>query len=406
MERTILHADLNNFFASVECLTHTEWQNKPLAVAGDAEARHGIILAKNEPAKKFGIKTAMPLWQALRLCPDLICVPPHYDLYMKYSGLTREICQSYTSQVESFGPDECWMDVTASASLFGNGEMIANTLRKKIYEELGLTVSVGVSFNKVFAKLGSDMKKPNATTIIAKDDFQDIVWPLPAEALLYVGHSTRNRLHQCGLMTIGDLAKANPDFLRHILGKSGTMLWQFANGLDDAPVAEITDDIPIKSIGNSTTAYRDLTTDSDCKIVLYALAEMVSHRLKIHGLLCSTVQISIRRGNLSTYERQLRLSSPTQSIAELFNAGWGLLQQNRDHAPIRALGLRGCQLSQARNRQLSLFDTDNIKIEALENTLEEIRGKFGNHTIKRALMLKDPKLTNFKPKDHSVFLQK
>ncbi len=406
MERTILHADLNNFFASVECLTHTEWQNKPLAVAGDAEARHGIILAKNEPAKKFGIKTAMPLWQALKLCPDLICVPPHYDLYMKYSGLTREICQSYTSQVESFGPDECWMDVTASTSLFGNGEMIANALRKKIYQELGLTVSVGVSFNKVFAKLGSDMKKPDATTVIPKENFRDIVWPLPVDSMIYVGRSARERFRSVGITTIGDLATVTPDFLKRSLGKTGTMLWRFANGLDDAPVAESADNIPIKSIGNSTTTYRDLTTDSDCKIVLYALAEMVSHRLKSHGLLCATVQISIRKGNLSTFERQCRLPAPTQSALDIFDAGWRLLCQHRNDAPIRALGIRGCQLSSAFNRQLSFFDTDNQKNRALEEAIDEIRGRFGNHTIKRALMLKDPKLTNFKPKDHSVFLQK
>ncbi len=406
MERTILHADLNNFFASVECLEHAELKDKPVAVAGDVKARHGIILAKNELAKLFGIKTAMPLWQAQQLCPDLICVPPHYDLYMKYSGFTREICQRYTSQVESFGPDECWMDVSGSSALFGNGKTIADDLRKRIFHELGLTVSVGVSFNKVFAKLGSDMKKPDATTVIPKESFRDIVWPLPVDAMLYVGRSARERFRSVGIATIGDLAAVTPEFLRRSLGKTGTMLWRFANGLDDAPVAETADNIPIKSIGNSTTAYRNLITEEDCRIVLYALSEMVSHRLKSHGLLCATVQISIRLSNLSSFERQCRLTAPTQSALDIFDAGWQLLCQHRNDAPIRALGIRGCQLSSAFNRQLSFFDSDNHKNRALEEAMDEIRGRFGNHTIKRAVMLKDPKLTNFKPKDHSVFLQK
>ena len=406
MERTILHADLNNFFASVECLEHAELKEKPVAVAGDALARHGIILAKNEIAKRYGVKTAMPLWQAKRLCPALVCLPPHYDLYMKFSGLTREICQSYTSQVESFGLDECWMDVTGSASLFGNGEEIANALRHRIHKELGLTVSVGVSFNKVFAKLGSDMKKPNATTVIPKENFQKIIWPLPAESLLFVGPSARNTLHRFGLFSIGDLATANPELLRRSMGKAGIKLWRFANGLDDAPVTEITEPLPIKSIGNSTTTYRDLITETDCKMVLYALSETVSARLKKHGLLCSVVQLSIRRGDLSAYERQISLSIPTCSASEIFKAAWHLLKQNHDQKPLRSLGVRGCQLSQPQNRQLSLFDADNQKTETLEDALDEIRSRFGVQSIRRAILLTDSKLTNFKAKDHSVFLQK
>ncbi|MGN1059604.1 MAG: DNA polymerase thumb domain-containing protein, partial [Clostridia bacterium] len=293
MERIILHADLNNFFASVECLEHKELRDKPLAVAGDAQARHGIILAKNEPAKRCGVTTGAPLWKARQLCPDLICVPPRYDVYMQFSAQTREICQRYTSQVESFGLDECWMDVTGSTALFGNGKTIADALRERIYRELGLTVSVGVSFNKVFAKLGSDMKKPDATTVISRDCFRELLWPLPAETLLFVGRATRERLRQFGLSTIGDLAAADPAFLRRTLGKSGLMLWRFANGLDDEPVAEAASAPPLKSIGNSTTSYRDLITDTDRQAVLYALAETVSHRLRKHGFLCSTVQLSV-----------------------------------------------------------------------------------------------------------------
>lgn len=406
MKRIILHADLNNFYASVECLEHTELRSRPMAVAGDIKARHGIILAKNELAKRCGIKTAMPVWQAKKLCPELICMPPHHELYMKYSALTKEICQSYTSQVEAFGPDECWMDVTSSTALFGNGKAIADKLRHQIYKELGLTVSVGVSFNKVFAKLGSDLKKPNATTVISKEKFREILWPLPVETMLFVGRATKKQLHHFGLFNIGDLAAADPAFLQRTLGKSGSTLWRFANGLDDTPVTEASACEPLKSLGNSTTAYRDLITDSDCKTVLYTLSETVAARLKKHGVLCSAVQLSVRRRDLSVYERQQHLHAPTHSPQALFKAAWQLLLLNRDAAPIRSLGIRCFQLSQPQARQLTLFDDDNRRTEAFEDVLHEIRCRFGSQIIRRAITLTDPRLTTAGSEESSVFLQK
>ena len=271
---------------------------------------------------------------------------------MKYSSLTREICQSYTNQVEGFGLDECWMDVTGSTALFGSGQKMADSLRARLREELGLTASIGVSFNKIFAKLGSDLKKPDATTLIPKNQFQNIVWPLPAEALLFVGRSTQKRLQQFSLETIGDIARADPTFLHRIMGKNGTTLWQFANGLDQSPVRDFMAELPIKSIGNSTTLPRDIRQESDIKIVLYALADAVSQRLRRHGLLTSTVQITVRRSDLSSYDRQAALSRAACSARPLYETALKLLKRHHDGTPIRLLGLRACNLSPVSTRQL------------------------------------------------------
>ena len=279
-ERIILHSDLNNFYASVECLYHPEYRGKPLAVLGDPEARHGIVLAKNYEAKAFDVKTGDPMWMAQKKCPDIVFVPPHYDLYMKHSKLIREIYSEYTDKVEPYGLDECWLDVSGSTMLFGSGEDIANEIRKRVKFELGVSVSVGVSFNKIFAKLGSDMKKPDATTVIESNRFKEIVWPLPVKELLYVGRATHAKLKRKGIFTIGDLANSNPENLRFWLGKMGVVLWQFANGLDTSPVSNIGAKSLIKTVGNSTTAPRDLVTDEDIKITLMVLSESVSARLR------------------------------------------------------------------------------------------------------------------------------
>ena len=238
-KRIILHSDLNNFYASVECLYHPEYRGKPLAVLGDPEARHGIVLAKNYEAKSRDVRTGDPKWMAEQKCPGIVFVPPHYELYMKHSRLVRQIYSEYTDQVEPYGLDECWLDVTGSTRLFGSGEEIADKIRKRVKSELGVSVSVGVSFNKIFAKLGSDLKKPDATTVIECDRFKEVVWPLPVKELLYVGRATHNKLKRRGIFTIGDLANANPESLKFWLGKMGIVLWQFANGLDTSPVSNI-----------------------------------------------------------------------------------------------------------------------------------------------------------------------
>ncbi|MBP1763246.1 MAG: polymerase [Firmicutes bacterium] len=261
LARTILHVDLNNFYASVECLYRPELRNFPVAVTGDAEARHGIILAKNQLAKLAGVTTGEAIWQARQKCPRLICLPPDFRKYLRFSRLARTIYADYTDQIEPFGIDEAWLDVTGSIQLFGTGPEIADTIRQRLRSELGITASIGASYNKIFAKLGSDMKKPDATTVITAENFRNIVWPLPAGELLYVGRSTQRKLKSRFINTIGDLAKADPRNLRLLLGVWGETLRQFANGLDTSPVRLSGEESIIKSIGNSTTTPRDLVNE-------------------------------------------------------------------------------------------------------------------------------------------------
>ena len=300
----ILHSDMNNFYASVEILYDPMLRDKPVAVAGDEEARHGIVLAKNDIAKRFGIRTGQVLWEARQQCPGLVCVPAHYERYLAFSAQARGIYTSYTDQVEPFGLDECWLDVTGSVGLFGEGPAIADDIRGRMKRELGLTVSIGVSFNKVFAKLGSDMKKPDATTVITPENYRDKAWRLPVSDLLYVGPATTRKLNQYGITTIGELAQANMDLLYWLLGKNGVMLHQFANGQDHSGVRRYYAVPLMKSVGNSTTAPRDLVSEDDVKITLMALCESVGARLREQNCLCSTVSVGIRDNRLLSYDRQ------------------------------------------------------------------------------------------------------
>lgn len=404
-ERIILHSDLNNFYASVECLYHPEYRGKPLAVLGDPEARHGIVLAKNYEAKKFEVQTGDPMWMAKQKCPDIIFVPPHYDLYMKHSKLVREIYSEYTDQVEPYGLDECWLDVTGSASLFGSGEEIANEIRRRVKFELGVSVSVGVSFNKIFAKLGSDMKKPDATTVIESNRFKEIVWPLPVKELLYVGRATHNKLRRKGVLTIGELANTNPENLKFWLGKMGIVLWQFANGLDTSPVSNIGAKSLIKTVGNSTTAPRDLVTDDDIKITLMVLSESVSARLREYGFICRTVQIGIRDNELNWIERQGKLDIPNRTAKSIFELAFALFKKHTNGKPIRSLSVRACNLEPVDYVQLSLLpDVAQLqKQEELESAMDNLRNRFGHFSLQKGLMLTDRELSNFDPKnDHII----
>lgn len=404
-ERVILHSDMNNFYASVECLYNPTLRGKPVAVAGDPEARHGIVLAKNCEAKAYGVGTGNPLWMARQKCPDILFVPPHYDRYLRFSQLAQEIYADYTDQIEPFGLDECWLDVSGSTGLFGDGETIANELRKRVKFELGVSISVGVSYNKVFAKLGSDMKKPDATTVIAPDSFQSKVWPLPASDLLYVGRATEKKLERYYIHTIGDLAQTSPDLLHRLLGKNGVMLWRFANGLDVSPVSKQGSKALIKSVGNSTTTPRDLVSDEDIKITLYVLAESVAERMRACDFLARTVQISIRDNELFSYERQGKLVFPSCSAKDLFELGFALFKENKPKQPIRSLGLRACDLSVQEVRQTSLFQAEakSQKLERLERAVDSVRGRFGHFAIRRGIMLTDTNLSNLDPvKDHTI----
>ena len=293
-DRVILHSDINSCYASIELLHHPELRGKPVAVGGDPEARHGIVLTADYVAKKHGVKTGMALWQARQVCPDITFVPPRMDLYLRFSKMAHEIYGEYTDLQEPYGIDESWLDVTASASIKGDGYKIAHEISNRMKSELGITVSVGVSFNKIFAKLGSDYKKPDAITTMYKDEFQTKAWNLPTSDLLYVGRSTDSKLKKMGIHTIGDIARADEKWLNSYLGKMGSILWAFANGYDTSPVRKENTSAPVKSIGNSTTTPRDLENDEDVKIVLYVLAESVAARLRENGFRCRTVEISIR----------------------------------------------------------------------------------------------------------------
>lgn len=405
MERVILHSDLNNFYASVECLYNPKLRGKPVAVAGNPEARHGIVLAKNYKAKAYGVATGNPLWIAKQKCPDIVFVPPHYDLYLKYSQIAREIYADYTDQVEPYGLDECWLDITGSTHLFGSGKEIADKIRERIKFELGVTASVGVSYNKIFAKLGSDLRKPDATTVIESSGFREIVWPLSVKELLYVGRATHYKLRKYGILTIGDLAQCKLQFLEQILGKNGRMLWLFANGLDTSPVSNIGAKSLIKSIGNSTTTPRDLISDEDIKLTLMVLCESVSARMREYGFICHTVQIGIRDNQLFSYERQGKLLHPNRTAKDLFDKAYALYCHNRPQNPVRSLSVRACQLELQENEQLSLLP-DIAKLqqqENLENTMDIIRSRFGHFAIQRGMMLTDKNLSNLDPKnDHII----
>lgn len=405
MERVILHADCNNFYASVECLYNPSLRGKPVAVAGDAEQRHGIVLAKNDLAKVCGVRTGNPLWMAKQLCPEIVFVPPHFDRYLRFSKIAREIYGEYTDRVEPFGLDEAWLDVSGSGNI-GTGEQIADMLRARMKRELGITISVGVSFDKVFAKLGSDRKKPDATTLLTRENFKEEVWPLPAGELLYVGPATERKLNGFAIRTIGDLAQAPDEWLKAKLGKIGFMLRSFARGEDCSPVAVTGTPPRIKSIGNSTTTPRDLITDEEVKITMLVLAESVAQRMRGYLFRCRTVEVSLRDKELHTCIRQKKLSCPTGNSADLFREAFALYQANHPSGkPLRSIGLRACELFIEEEVQLSLFPNAarTQKIDRLETAVDSVRSRFGHFALRRAVMLTDERLSGLDPAaEHTI----
>ncbi|MFR8002093.1 MAG: DNA polymerase IV [Hydrogeniiclostridium sp.] len=387
-DRTILHCDCNGFYASVECLLHPEFRNVPMAVCGDPESRHGIILAKNELAKQYDIRTAETIWQAKQKCPNLVLARPHHGEYAKYSRIVNQIYLRYTDQVEPFGIDESWLDVTGSRLLFGSGEKIADELRETVRRETGLTISVGVSFNKIFAKLGSDYKKPDATTVISRENYKDIVFPLPADSLLYVGKSARAVLKKLRIRTIGELAASNREVLWRHLGKMGAELWDYANGLDRSPVRCYYDPREIKSVGNGMTFRRNLAGEEDIRVGILTLADSVAARMRRHKLKCTTVQVTIRNPSFHTITRQKKLPFPTHLAKDLAEASMELIAASwKMEAPIRMLTITGSGLvsEDFSGEQISLFEEDqpedSTRQEQLENTLDAIRGKYGKSAL-------------------------
>ena len=396
MDRTVLHCDCNSFFASVELLSLPELRDKPVAVCGNPEHRHGIILAKNEIAKKYGVATAETIWQAKRKCPNLVLIPPHHDRYSKYSKLINQIYERFTSQVEPFGIDESWLDTTGSIHLFGDGGMIADKIRETIKKELGLTISVGVSFNKVFAKLGSDYKKPDATTSITRDNFKEIIWPLPVGSLLFVGKVAADILAKHGVYTIGELASFDREHISYLLGKTGEMILDYANGRDDSPVAQIGERRELKSVGNGMTFRRNLISLSDIKMGLKVLADSVATRLRAHGLKCQTVQVIIKDPQLKSISRQRKLLRPTNRTKEISDTAVEIIRTAwKIGLPIRMLTVTGSQLvnENEATEQLDLFgdlkDKESERQEKLEHAIDKIRGKYGHSAISMGVIPED-----------------
>lgn len=401
--RHILHVDLNGFYASVECLHRPELAGRPVAVGGDETARHGIVLAKNEAAKAYDIRTGDVLWEARQKCPGLVIIRADFPLYLRFSRLAKDIYRRYTDQVESFGIDEAWLDVTGS--LHGRSATdLAETIRQQVKDELGITVSIGVSWNKIFAKLGSDMKKPDAVTTILPENYRRLVWPLPASDLLYVGRATKRKLAVRGIHTIGDLACADPQWLRRVLGKWGLVLHQFANGADPSPVDTWEEASPIKSIGNSTTAVRDLCTDQDVQVIFTILAESVAMRLRENGFKGRCIGIHLRTNTLAGNSLQATLPEPTAVASEIIAAAMALFRAHYQWPmPLRSIGVRMSQLEPADKKQLALFENPvRQRSEQLEETIDHIRHRFGNHSIVRSTVLLDKELANFDPKTEHV----
>lgn len=388
-ERTILHCDCNNFFASVELLEHPELRDKPVAVAGDPEGRHGIILAKNQIAKGYGVQTAEAIWQAKQKCPGLVLLPPHHEKYSRMSQRINELYLSYTDQVEPFSVDESWLDVTGSRRLFGDGVTIADTLRRRVREELGITISVGVSDNKTWAKMGSDYKKPDATTLITRENVKTLLYPLDVKELLFVGESAAATLRRHGILTIGMLANCEEQMLSRYLGKQGSGLWRMARGLDDSPVRCWGDSDPVKSVGNGMTFPHDLVGRTACHDGLMPLCDSVASRLRAQHLKCATVTLQIKDPALKVISRQKTLPVATNQTRVIHRAACELLDASwRADAPVRLMTVTAgnlCGEDETMMAQLSFFSApaeDDPRHTALEKAVDQLRARYGRKSLK------------------------
>lgn len=404
MKRTILHCDLNCFFASAEMLYHPEYRNVPMAVSGDRKERHGIILAKNVPAKRRGVRTAETINEALRKCPELILCEPDYETYEYLSMKVRELYYEYTDRIEPFGIDECWLDISESIPYFGSWQSIVFSLLKRVREEIGLTLSIGISFNKVYAKLASDIAKEDD---FFKIDSADYISGLPVKGLLGVGEKNDRILKQHGILTIGDAAKQDAAFLHSILGKFGISLYLYANGLDDSPVARFDEPCdPARSISSTSTCARDIRDRDDMKIVLIRLSENVGHRLKEQGLYFDTVHLILRDTDLNVQTMQTKLAENSDLAKEICDRAWELFEN--DHGlsfPLRSVGVAVSGLSSHKTgSQVSLFSQDerySLKQKNKETAIEEIRRRFGRDAVFSLRVLEDPELSKIENKNKS-----
>ena len=367
-------------------MLNPEYRDVPMAVCGSTEDRHGIVLAKNELAKKFGIKTAETVYSAKKKCPSLVIASPHYDKYAEYSKRVNEIYAKYTDMIEPFGIDESWLDVTASERLFGSGRDIAEMIRRDVKESLGITVSVGVSFNKIFAKLGSDYKKPDAVTVIDRASYKRIVYPLPVGDMIYIGKRTEEVLASMGIRTIGDLATSSAELLAMRLGKSGEMIHRYASGEDDNPV--VSEETDAKSIGNGFTFKHNLVTLEECRVGIEFLTEEIGHRLRAADMKCRVVQLTIKDEYLRSIQRQRAISPSTDISREIASVAYAiLLSEWKDGKPIRMLTVTVSNLirNDMSSEQIDIFapcdDAAREKSKKREETVDKIRQKYGKTSI-------------------------
>ena len=404
MERQILHIDCNKFYASVECFLHPQLKNKPVAVGGSEENRHGIILTKNEIASKYGLVVGEPLWKARQKCPNLIIVPPNFPIYIEFSKKVRRILEDYTDLIEPFGLDESWIDVTGD--WYKSGREIGFEIKERIKKEVGITVSVGVSFNKVFAKLGSDYRKPDAITVISRKNYKNIVWPLKCSDMIMIGRATTKKLNFYGINTLGQLADTDEAFLKKILGKNGVMLKRYANGEDNAPVRHKDIEREVKSIGNATTTPRDLVTNEDVKIIFSVLAESVARRMRDLNLKGTTLSIYVRDKELNSFTRQCKMSSPTNVSLEITDNAMNLFIDNYDwKLPIRSLGISMTDFDYDEIIQFDLSKSveKREKLEKIDTAVDTLKDRYGNFCIQRGMQLIDTELSHFNPyDDHTI----
>lgn len=404
--RVILHSDCNGFFASVECLYNPDIRQKPVAVCGSIDLRHGIVLAKNEIAKKYKIRTGEAIWQAKNKCPELVTVEPHYDRYIRFSEMATRIYKDYTDMIEPFGLDESWLDLTASVDSLEEGRQIAHTIRRRIKYELGITVSIGVSFNKIFAKLGSDYKKPDAVTLITPENFKTLLYPLPSRDLLGVGRATEKKLSSLGIHTIGDIAETPRSILRSNLGKFGDILHTFANGNDQTPVEKAGYTHIPKSIGNSTTPFRDMKNLQDAEIVLTVLCDSVCRRAREQGLRAKVIAINVRDVNLYIITRQTTLPRSTNISRDVLSQAVSLLKENYSFSkPIRSIGVTLSDFeADSIPQQTSLFEDETKRERSmkLDKSLDNLKRRFGSFCVRPATLLIDKELSAFSPKEENI----
>ncbi len=413
--RTVLHVDMNCFYASVEMAEHPELRGLPVIVGGNEESRHGIVLTASYPAKRRGVKTAMALWEARKACPEAIIVPPHYGLYQRYSAHARAVYNEYTDLVEPFGLDECWLDITRTVDLHGGDALlVAREISERMVSELGCSVSVGISWNKIFAKFGSDYRKPEGLTQVTPENYRNLVWPAKVRDLLYVGPATERKLHRLGIRTIGELACADPYAIRRTLGKMGEVVQSFARGLDTAPVRTYEPGLgdiehEVKGVGNGITTPFDVADATTARQVVWLMGESVAQRLRAQGLAARTIGAWGRDfETLASRSRQYTLERPTQLTSEICATAAWLLIGDWDFAhgeKLRSIGVRASNLSPAESQvQLDIFGKELARQQLLDldRTVDELRLRFGNHVVRRLSELSDERLSSLDPERDNV----